>query len=84
MTRPTFLVPVRLCRFPLHDLDVGHIFPRPGTVVTEGPIGVSVLDNGEWFVQDGRHRAIRARLAWQEMIEAYDHDEAFLAEHGGG
>jgi hypothetical protein len=74
--RPTFRVPVRACRFPLHDLSVPHMFPAPGLVVADGPVRVSRLDNGEWFVQDGRHRVIRARLRGDVEIDAVDHDAA--------
>jgi hypothetical protein len=74
VTRTVFRVRVADCRFPLHDLDPRHMWPAPGQPVTTGPIGVSRLDSGEWFVQDGRHRVIRARLAGTVEIEAYDHD----------
>lgn len=70
-----FAVRVDQCRFPLHDLDVTHLFPPPGMDVETGPVEVSRLDNGELFVQDGRHRVIRARLAGREWIDATDHDD---------
>jgi hypothetical protein len=71
----TFPVSLAQCRFPLHDLSVAHIFPAPDTALEDGPIRVSRLDNGEWFVQEGRHRVIRARLRGEEIIDATDHDE---------
>lgn len=75
----TFRVRLDQCRFPLHDLSVAHMFPSPDTVLEDGPIHVSRLDNGEWFVQEGRHRVIRARLRGEETIDATDHDEQVSA-----
>jgi hypothetical protein len=72
----TFRVPLAACRFPLHDLDVAHMFPALGMTTQDGPVRVSRLDNGEWFVQDGRHRVIRARLRGDADIDATDHDAA--------
>jgi hypothetical protein len=71
----TFRVRVDQCRFPLHDLSVPHIFPNSDMVLEDGPIAVSRLDNGEWLIQEGRHRVIRARLRGEETIEATDRDK---------
>lgn len=66
----TFRIDVRLCRYPLHGLDIKHFWPTDDTQVTEGPILVKLLDNGEYLVEDGRHRLIRALLRGQSFIEA--------------
>lgn len=65
-----FHVPLKKCRFPLHDIDVAHLWPGPSIKVTEGPIAVKLLDNGDYFVEDGRHRVIRGLLRGEEMIAA--------------
>jgi hypothetical protein len=71
---PTLRVRLADCRFPLHDLSIPHMFPAPDLPLEDGPISVSRLDNGEWFVQSGRHRVIRARLRGDQDIDATDHD----------
>jgi hypothetical protein len=70
-----FRVRVEQCRFPVHGLNPDHLWPPPWLDVERGPITVSRLDNGELFVQDGRHRVIRARLNGHEWIDAVDHDD---------
>lgn len=66
----TFLVPVAKCRFTLQALSVLHIFPSAAEQCEDGPIYVSRMDDGNYFVHNGRHRVIRARLRHEEQIEA--------------
>lgn len=73
----TFLIPLSACRFTLEELSAAHLFPTEGTVCESGPIVVSRLNDGNYFVHNGRHRAIRAMLRGETFIEAvslYDDD----------
>lgn len=72
-----FRVPVQQCRFTLQALSPAHIYPGAHTVLECGPIVVSRLDDGGFFVHNGRHRVIRARLAgveWLDAVSLYDDD----------
>ncbi len=71
------MVPVEQCRFTLQAISVPHLFEVPDLPRDEGPILVSRMDNGEFFVHNGRHRVIRARLAGDRWIDAtslYEND----------
>lgn len=75
--RTVFRVRVRDCRFTVQAISVEHLFPGPGTVCEEGPLVVSRLNDGAWFVHNGRHRALRALLAGVDELDAvslYDDD----------
>jgi hypothetical protein len=65
-----FQIEIKKCRYKLQGLDVRHMWPTPSMQVEEGPILVSELDNQEYYVEDGRHRLIRAQLAGKELIDA--------------
>jgi hypothetical protein len=64
------MVPVAKCRFTLQALSVPHIFPTSAEQCEDGPICVSRMDDGNYFVHNGRHRVIRARLEHRGQIEA--------------
>jgi hypothetical protein len=65
-----FQVELAKCRYPLHNIDTNHIWPQSSTKLSEGPIWVKLLDNGDYFVEDGRHRCIRALLRGDTVIDA--------------
>ena len=75
-----FQIELSKCRYPLHGLDVRHMYPTPTMTVATGPILVKELDNGEYLVEDGRHRVIRALLRGEELIDAewFDDHQADL------
>lgn len=58
--------------YPCHDIDPHHVHPAPDAPVSSGPIHVERLTGGagDLFIHDGRHRAIRAKLAGLETIPA--------------
>jgi hypothetical protein len=56
--------------FPLHDIDPQFIWPAQGVRLENGPIRVERLNTGQFFIHNGRHRAIRAMLAGDLTIEA--------------
>lgn len=75
----TFFIPLSACRFTLEALSTPHLFPTASTVCETGPISVSRLNDGNYFVHNGRHRVIRALMRGEEFIEArseYDDDTA--------
>lgn len=65
-----FRIDLRLCRYTLQGIDITHLWPTDSMQVNEGPILVSRLDSGEYFVHDGRHRCIRGMLKGQAWIDA--------------
>jgi hypothetical protein len=69
---PVTEVPVALLVYPCHDIDPGHIHPAPDFPVSSGPIHVERLTGGQGdlFIHDGRHRAIRAIRSGQRTIPA--------------
>jgi hypothetical protein len=73
----TFQVELSKCRWTTQGIDPTHIFPNPSMPVNEGPILVSLMNDQNYFVHDGRHRCIRGLLRQDELIEAKwleDHD----------
>jgi hypothetical protein len=76
-TARTFRVRVAQLRFTLEGLSAQHLFPGPHTVCEEGPLSVSRLNDGNLFVHNGRHRAVRAMIDGIEELDAvseYDDD----------
>lgn len=67
---PVTPVPIADLVWPCHDIDPAHTHPEPGAAVSDGPIHVERLATGHLFIHDGRHRAIRARLAGHRVIDA--------------
>lgn len=63
-------VDVNTLVWPCHDIDPAHIHPTPATKLTVGPIRVEQLATGHYFVHDGRHRVIRAKLAGRHYLQA--------------
>lgn len=70
-----FQIEISKCRYSLKDLDVRHMWPTPSMQVEEGPILVTQLDNGEYYVEDGRHRLIRKQLHGGTLIDAEWYDD---------
>lgn len=68
--RGTFEVQLKDCCWTIHDLFIEHVFPGPDTQVTTGPIVVDLMNDGRWFVEDGRHRVIRALLRGETTYHA--------------
>jgi hypothetical protein len=78
MTGSVFRVRTDQCRFTLEKLSAAHLFPAPHTILTDGPIIVSRLNDGNVFVHDGRHRVIRALIEhteWLDAVSEYDDDD---------
>lgn len=75
-----FRIDTRQCRYSLHGLDVTHFWPDDSIKLDEGPIIVRRLDNGDVFVEDGRHRLIRALLKGQGYIEAEWYEDHVAAQ----
>lgn len=67
--RALFYVDPAKCVFTLQSLSSPHMF-RDLPDAESGPIVVSVLSDGNYFVHNGRHRVIRARLDGEQMILA--------------
>jgi len=65
-------VPVERIVFPCHDLDPDHVHGIAPDLTT-GPIHLQQLLDGDYFVHDGRHRTLRARLRGDTHIEARVH-----------
>lgn len=63
----TFYVDVAKCVFTLQELSPPHLFVQEGEA---GPVVVSILSDGNYFVHNGRHRVIRAKLAGLKVIPA--------------
>lgn len=85
----TFMVALSSCCFTLEALSAAHLFPTMHTLCEEGPIVVSRLSDGMFFVHNGRHRVVRALLKGEQFIEAtslYPDDDtsAVAAAMGGG
>jgi hypothetical protein len=72
----TFPVELSKCRWTTQGIDPTHIFPDPSMEVNEGPILVSLMNDQNYFVHDGRHRCIRALLRGDTM-----HDAEWLEDH---
>ena len=66
---PTVPVPVGELVFTLQNIDPASIWPLCGARATE-PIRVERLNTGQYFIHNGRHRAIRAQLEHKLTIEA--------------
>lgn len=56
-------------RWTLQAIDARHLTEHGGVELTDGPILVSPMNDGNLFVHDGRHRAIRAQRRGDAMIE---------------
>lgn len=67
--RKPFYVEVDRCVFTLQHISAPHLFGTPADA-EEGPIVVSRLSDGNYFVHNGRHRVTRARLAGVGLILA--------------
>ena len=68
---PIEQIAVDLMVFPLHHLSIPHIFPEFGPGLTDfTPIRATLLSNGTYLVEDGRHRAIRAMLTKRTYMQA--------------
>lgn len=65
-----FQVELAKCRWTMQGLDMTHLWPAPDMRVTEGPLLVSLMNDGNHFVHDGRHRAIRALLRGETLHDA--------------
>jgi hypothetical protein len=64
------IVELSRCRWTVQQIDPAHVFPAPDLVLSTGPIVVGPMNDGCWFVHNGRHRVMRALLAGQTHIEA--------------
>lgn len=71
-----FQVELAKCRWTMQGIDMAHLWPAPGMAVSEGPLLVSLMNDGNHFVHDGRHRAIRALLRGETL-----HDAEWLEDH---
>lgn len=67
---PIVDAPIDRLVWPCHDISPDHLHPLPGQPLTTGPIHLEQLADGSLFIHDGRHRAIRARLAGEQAISA--------------
>lgn len=65
-----FQIEISKCRYKVQGIEVSQLWPTPSMQVEEGPILVSQLDNHEYYVEDGRHRLIRAQLKGKALIDA--------------
>jgi hypothetical protein len=65
-----FQIEISKCRYKVQGIEVNRLWPTPSMQVEEGPILVSQLDNHEYYVEDGRHRLIRAQLHGKALIDA--------------
>lgn len=65
-----FIVNLADCRWTLQEISLAHIFPSTGTIMETGPIVVSRMNDGNYFVHNGRHRCIRALLSGLTTIFA--------------
>lgn len=64
-------VPITRLRYTLQGIDPRHLEPEQhGITPTEGPLLISLLDSGDYYVHDGRHRTIRARHAGITHLDA--------------
>ena len=63
-------LPLDKMRWTLQEVSLPHIWPAETTACEEGPVVVSQLSDGNWFVHNGRHRCIRALLRGEKDIEA--------------
>jgi hypothetical protein len=68
------MVPLNRCRWTVQHIDPRHVFPTPDLLLSSGPIVVSAMNDGNWFVHNGRHRCMRALLAGYTEIEAEELD----------
>lgn len=77
ITGRTFIVDARDCSFTLQAISADHLYPAADAVVERGPIVVSRMNDGRFFVHNGRHRVIRALLERSYRLVAkslYDDD----------
>lgn len=65
-----FQVPVAKCRFTLQAISAPHLFEKVDLPHEDGPLSVSVLSDGNYFVHNGRHRVIRALLDGTRYLDA--------------
>lgn len=65
-------IPLDLLVWPCHDIDPDHLCltDDPSVPLSDGPIDVERLRDGHYFVHDGRHRVIRAKLRGESEIDA--------------
>lgn len=75
----TFRVDIRLCRYVTSNIDTTYLWPDDSLKLEEEPILVKALDNGNYFVEEGRYQVIRALLRGQSFIEVEWYD-AHVAE----
>lgn len=67
-----FSIPLKKLRWTKQAISLPHLWPAKDTVCETGPIVVSQLNDGNWFVHNGRHRAIRALLKGEKRIDAVE------------
>lgn len=75
--KPLFEVEVAKCVFTLQSISLPHLFAPDRHDTETGPIIVSLLSDGNYFVHNGRHRVIRARWTGETVLLAeslYDDD----------
>jgi hypothetical protein len=73
----TFSVELQQLTWPIHNISVAHLFMPAEDLPASAtePIEIFRLNDGRWFVNDGRHRVIRALLRGETYIVAREKEE---------